>query len=34
MSEEKKKLRCIVLSNRSMAYLKTRETVKALEDAN
>jgi serine/threonine-protein phosphatase 5 len=33
MTEEKKKLRCVVLSNRSMAYLKNHETVKALEDA-
>lgn len=32
MSEERKKLRCIVLSNRAMTYLKLQETVKALND--
>lgn len=34
MTADQKKLRCIVLSNRSMAYLKIQETAKALHDAN
>jgi tetratricopeptide (TPR) repeat protein len=31
--EQKRKLRCVVLSNRAMAYLKNQETLKAIEDA-
>lgn len=34
LTTEQKKLRCVVLSNRSMAYLKIQETIKALSDAN
>ena len=33
MTEERKKLHCVVHSNRSMAYLKNQQTAKALEDA-
>ena len=33
MSEDKKKLHCVVLSNRAMANLKSQNTAKALEDA-
>jgi serine/threonine-protein phosphatase 5 len=34
LTSEQKKLRCVVLSNRAMAYLKIQETTKALADAN
>jgi hypothetical protein len=34
LAADKKKLKCVVLSNRSMAYLKIQETSKALSDAD